>query len=111
MTWTPEKLDTIPEVYRDFMMTLKPVLDSRDPRVVLRFTGIPFGQIYNGLTTRHDYEVEQVRELARNLEQAGFVQEDRLGFFTPTEAGEELIKAMAAEEEAGRARVPPFPKL
>jgi hypothetical protein len=35
MSWTAERLEQIPEVCRDFMLVLKPVLDSRAPDVVL----------------------------------------------------------------------------
>src|SRR5947207_287274 len=30
MTWTRERLEEIPEIYRDFLLTLKPILETRD---------------------------------------------------------------------------------
>ena len=109
MTWTLEKLETIPEVYRDFMMTLKPVIDTRAPEAVLKITGVPFRMILDALSYRHDYDSGQVREVARNLERRRLVQVDALGFFTPTAEGEELIEALAGAAEAVEQRVPPLP--
>jgi hypothetical protein len=111
MTWTLEKLEQIPEVYRDFMWTLKPVLDSRDPNEILKTEGVSFGRIFGQLSDRYDYEVEQVRQVAQNLRQRGLVAVDRLGIYTPTPEGERLILALGeAGEEVGH-RVPPLPEF
>jgi hypothetical protein len=41
MSWTKAQIEQIPEVYRDFMLALKPVIDSRKCGAVLKITGIP----------------------------------------------------------------------
>ncbi|HTU93807.1 MAG TPA: hypothetical protein VMF69_27250 [Gemmataceae bacterium] len=109
MTWTPEQLEQIPEVYRDFMVVLKPVLDSKAPGRVLRINGIPFGMVYEALSNRYDYDIEQVRQLAHNLCREGWIEEDNLGFFTPTAKGEDLIRALSGSEDGVRKTVPPLP--
>jgi hypothetical protein len=109
MTWTLEQLDQIPEVYRDFLIVLKPVLDSKAPGIVLRINGIPFGMIYHALSNKHGYDVEQVRQVAQNLRRAGWIDEDQLGFFTPTATGEDLIRALSGTGSAVGQRVPPLP--
>lgn len=111
MTWTVEQLEQIPELYRDFLIVLKPVLDSKSPGKVLRINGIPFGMIYNALSTKHGLDVEQVRQAAQNLRQAEWIDEDKLGFFTPTAKGEDLIRALSASESQVVQRVPPMPTL
>jgi hypothetical protein len=111
MTWTLEKLETIPEVYRDFMMVLKPVIDSRDPGELLKITGIPFRMFIDALSYEHDYDSEQVWEVAQRLKQQGLVDVDRLGVYTPTNKGEALIQALAANGETTSRRVPPLPQL
>ena len=108
MTWTPERLGQIPEVYRDFMTVLRPILETRDPRAVLKIEGIPFGTIYSALTTRYDYDADQVRELADNLKRGGYIEEDQFGFFTPTSKGEDLIRAVTGGEVLTQ-QVPPLP--
>ncbi len=109
MTWTLEQLEQIPEVYRDFLIVLKPILDSKAPGVVLRINGIPFGMIYNALSNKHGYDVEQVRQVAQNLRRAGWIDEDKLGFFTPTAQGEDLIRTLSGTGGAVGQRVPPLP--
>ena len=109
MTWTVERLEQIPEVYRDFMLVLKPVVDSKVPGVVLRINGIHFGTIYETLSSRHGYDMEQVRQLAHNLRAAGWINEDNLGFFTPTATGETVIRALGGAGSAVKLRVPPLP--
>ncbi len=84
MALSREQLEQVPEVYRDFMLVLKPVVDSKAPGVVLRINGIPFGMVYEALSTKYGYNTEQVRELAHNLRAGGWIEEDQLGFFTPS---------------------------
>ncbi|MGH7172330.1 MAG: hypothetical protein ACRELF_06860 [Gemmataceae bacterium] len=109
MTWTAEKLEQIPEVYRDFMIVLKPVLDSKAPGRVLRINGIHFGMVYETLSNQHGYDVEQVREVAHNLRRQGWIEEDNLGFFTPTAKGEDLIAALSGAANGQGKTVPPLP--
>lgn len=109
MTWTLEKLGTIPEVYRDFMMTLKPVIDTRAPEAVLKITGIPFDMVYDKLSVRHGYEIEQIRQVAKSLRQRDLIREDERGVFTPTEEGERFIRALAKSRRSVPLWVPPLP--
>jgi hypothetical protein len=111
MVWTNEKIQQLPEIYRDFMFILKPVIDSKRPGAVLRITGIPFGRIVGALTSKYDYDAAQVRQLADNLRQADYIMEDTLGFFQPTGKGETLIVAMANPDDANDQQVPPLPSL
>jgi hypothetical protein len=110
MAWTKEKLEQIPEVYRDFLMVLKPIVDSRKPGTILRTTGIPFGMIYGKLTERHeDYTPEKVRQLAENLRKQNYIIEDDLGFFQPAPKGEQVIEAIAGAETMNS--VPALPEV
>jgi hypothetical protein len=109
MVWTKDKLAQLPEPYRDFLRILKPVIDSRKPETILRITGIPFGMLYGRLADKYDYSPQQVRELADNLLRAGYVQEDKLGFFTPTVEGEQLVLALVGAGDLGNGGVPPLP--
>jgi hypothetical protein len=110
MVWTHERILTIPEEYRDFMLTLKPILDSRRPGVILRTTAIPFGKIVGLLKSKYDYSSDEIRILADTLRQRGLVDEDTLGFFQPTGEGEAFITALIEQEQDEAAsRVPPFP--
>ena len=111
MTWTVEQLEQISEVYRDFLTVLKPVLDSKAPGTILRITGIPFGMIYNVLSNKYGYDVERVRQLAHNIRAQGLIEEDSLGFFTPTAKGEDLIRALSGMGDAIEKRVPPLPSI
>jgi hypothetical protein len=109
MTWTVEQLEQIPEVYRDFMIVLKPVLDSKAPGRLLRINGIHFGMVYEALSNKYGYDVEQVREVAHNLRRDGWIEEDNLEFFTPTAKGEDLIRALSGSGNGGGKTVPPLP--
>lgn len=111
MTWTAEQLQQIPEVYRDFMIILKPVLDSKAPGRVLRINAIHFNEVYAYLSNRYDYDVEQIRLVAHNLRRDGWIEEDRLGFFTPTAKGEDLIRALSGLENGMGKTIPPLPAL
>lgn len=109
MPWTREQIEQIPEVYRDFMVTLWPIIRSRQD--VLRINGIPLGRVLTALSTRYDYNPEQIRKIADNLEAGGWVAEDKFGFFTPTAKGETLIKQLMNDQEVSAVEVPPLPKL
>jgi hypothetical protein len=109
MSWTKEQIGTIPEVYRDFMLSLKPVIDTRQS--VLRFEAVHIGSVYDALLARHEYTPQQCRQVADNLKEAGLVREDDHGFLTPTEKGETLIRALSANGETHPSEVPPLPAL
>jgi hypothetical protein len=109
MTWNPEELEKIPAVYRDFLLALKPIIDSRNSAV--RIAGIPIGHLYSAIAFRHGYDLAQVTALARNLVSEGYVEMDKLGFYKPTGKGEDLILAIAGEPLPENANIPPFPKL
>jgi hypothetical protein len=111
MTWTPEQLQQIPEVYRDFMIILKPVLDSKMPGRILRINAIHFSEVYEALSNRYGYDVEQACQVAHNLRRDGWIEEDNLGFFTPTAKGEDLIRALSGSENGVGKTVPPLPAL
>lgn len=109
MTWTPEQIEQIPDVYRDFLLALKPVVDSRQPEAVLKVTGIPYGRIFEYMRTRYGLEAHEIREVSDTLRKRDLVDEDKLGFLIPTGPGEQLIDALAEEREEAPSRVPPFP--
>ena len=75
MSWTPGQIEQIPEVYRDFMLVLKPIPDSGHH--VSQIDGIPLSKVFNALRLKYQYEPEQVRTLAENLKRAGFIEEDQ----------------------------------
>jgi hypothetical protein len=108
MTWTAEQIEQIPEVYRDFMLVLKSIPDSRDS--VLKITGIPLGRIYGALQMKYDYDFDQIRAVADTLKERGFVEVDSFGFFKPSGEGEALIRAIA-EVPGVPAGIPPFPRF
>src|SRR4051794_18467259 len=105
MTWTAEQIEQIPEVYRDFMLVLKAIPDSRHS--VLKISGIPLGRIYSALQMKYDYDFDRFRAIADTLRAQGFVEVDSLGFFKPTGEGEALIRAIAGMP----AGIPPFPRF
>jgi hypothetical protein len=111
MVWTKDKLAQFPSPYRDFLLMLKPVIDSRKPGTLLRITGIPFGTLYGALFEEYDYGPEQVQALADNLRRARYIDMDALGFVVPTPEGEALIRAFAGETDAGNGKVPPLPSF
>lgn len=110
MNWTQEQLEQLPQVYRDFLMVLKPVVDSRAPHAVLRITGIPFSRIYDALSNAYEYDADQVRGLADQLKQRELVTEDSLGFFAPTARGEALLLALTQQNGQAAQRVPSLPE-
>lgn len=112
MVWTHEKMLQIPEEYRDFMLILKEVVDSKRPETILRVTGVHFSQLASLLTSRYEYNTKDVRDLADELVKANLVSEDRLGFFQPTPEGEALIAALSGNGvHTAEKRVPPFPRF
>jgi hypothetical protein len=109
MTLTADQVERIPEVYRDFMLTLKRIVDTRSK--VLRIDGLQLGEILDYVDPTYRLGLAQVREVAENLKYDGWVEEDESGFFAPTPRGEELIAAIAARRGAIALRIPPLPKL
>ena len=108
MQWTMERIEQIPEIYRDFMLVLKAIPDSKN--AALQITGLPLSKIFNALHMRWDYDPEQIRALADRLAAAHLVEVDHLGFVRPTAGGEQLIGVLAhAEEEP--VTVPDFPSF
>lgn len=105
MPLTQEQIEQIPKVYRDFMIALKPILDSRAAPV--RINGIPRNRIFTILAmNEHPYDFEQV---AAALKAAGLIEEDDLGFVTPTDRGINLIRDLAGPERP--ITIPPLPPL
>lgn len=109
MLFTKAQLDRVPDIYRDFMLTLSPIIRSRDE--VLRINGIPLGRIFTALVTKYQYTPEQIRKIADNLVGEGWVAEDKLGFFSPTAKGEDILRAILDAQEPEPVDVPPLPKL
>jgi hypothetical protein len=109
MTWTREQLEEIPEIYRDFMLTLKPILDTRDR--VLKIHAVNLGETIGRLRMEYDYDSEQLLEVAQTLEREGFLTSDVRRFMVPTEKGERLIRALSACRQPLRDLIPPLPKL
>lgn len=110
MSWSQEKLEKVPEVYRDFMQVLRAVPDSRGS--ALQITGIPLGKVFNALAPKYGYTPAHVRELAERLKKARLIEEDpKFGFVWPTPEGEEMIRAIAGSEEPAAVAVPELPEF
>ena len=52
---TTEQLTLIPEVYRDTLILMKPIIDTHRTNSIVKVTAIPFGQIHNSLSVWHGY--------------------------------------------------------
>jgi hypothetical protein len=111
MTWTRDQIDDIPTVYRDFLLALRPVIDSRKRGAILQITAVPYADMYEYLRTHYDYSPDAIEQVARNLKARGLVEEDEYRFFVPTEKGAQLIEALAAERELAAEEVPALPDL
>ena len=109
MEFTKDYVSQIPEPHRDFLLALWPIIDSRQTHAVLQIGGMPFSRLYGMLLQRHGYEPFEARRVADDLKQAGLVEEDLHGFFTPTGRGEALLLAIR-EVPVERGRVPVFPQ-
>lgn len=104
-TWSLEQLDQIPDVYRDFLVSLRPILDSEG--MPMRIDGIPRGRVHSLMRMLgHPYEFDEIADV---LKEAGLVKEDRLGFFSPTDKGRRLIRQMIGDTKPTPA--PPLPPL
>lgn len=110
MTLTRDQIEQIPEVYREFLLVLKPILDSRG--AVLKISGIPLGKVFNALAPKYGYTPSHVLALAGELQKNGLINPvDTLGFVTPTPKGEDLIAAIAGAREPEPINIPRFPSL
>jgi hypothetical protein len=107
--WTKEQIAQIPDVYRDFLLRLKPVLDSRQAPVQIQ--AIPFSRIVGELGSRYAYSLGGFEKVEHVLEAEGYVTKDGLGFVRPTAKGEDLIQALAGVGDSAAEEVPPFPRL
>lgn len=111
MTWTDKQLERIPEVYRDFLLALRPVVDSEDEGAALNISGIPAGQVFHFLRLNHGYEPREIDELYRNLAQQQLVERDKWGFYYPTDKGKALIRRLVRDQAPMDSRVPALPEL
>jgi hypothetical protein len=112
MTFTKEKIDSIHPVYRDFLLALKPVIDTRKRGAVIQVGAVHYGQILDSLRSDYgQYNSDEIAQVARELKARGLVEEDKFGFFRPTDKGELLIEALAGEQEPALSTIPPFPDL
>jgi len=108
MTWTKSKLARIPEVYRDFMQTLGPIIDSRDR--VIKTSAVHLGSIFTALSRVYPYSPEDVREIATRLEQRGLILIDEMGFVRLTDDGESLVDAVRGRQTVAHA-IPDLPEF
>lgn len=108
MALTRTQIEQIPEVYRDFLLALAPVVESKREGSVMQIAGVPFSHVFDFVVERHDYTLPQIRELAHNLRAKGYVTEDHFGFLSPTALGEDVIRALVPSVDEPVA-VPPLP--
>jgi hypothetical protein len=76
----------------------------------VRIGGVPFSRVYEAVNRTHDFDLPQVQELAHNLKSKGYIQEDKLGFLSPTALGEDVIRALVPTVSEPVV-VPPLPDL
>jgi hypothetical protein len=110
MSITKEQVERIPDVYRDFLLALAPVVESQRKGSVVKIGGVPFSHVFAAVSKLHDYDLPQVRELAHNLEEKGYIRQDRFGFLSPTSLGEEVIRVLIPSIDEPVV-VPPLPDL
>src|SRR5262245_17190218 len=109
MTWTKSQLEQVPEVYRDFMTQLIPIIDSRQSP--LRINGIPLARILDNLSTRYPYSSEGLRKVAHALQAQDLIRLDELGFVQPSAKGEDFINSLRGEPSLIEEEIPPLPAL
>ena len=97
MAWTRNMIATVPTVYRDFMRALKPIIDRRDPEIVLKINGFQLSSIWEVISRRNDLDWDQVQKVASTLRREGLIEQDRYGFIKPTASGEEFIQFVAEQ--------------
>ena len=106
-TPTPEQIEQIPAVYRDYMLILKQVPDTRSH--VLQIGAIPSHHVFNALGPKYGYSPEEIRALTQNLKSANLIEEDQFGFVKPTTKGENLIEAIFGGSKYRPVSVPSLP--
>jgi hypothetical protein len=107
MSWTKDKVNLIPEVYRDFLLALRPILDSQHE--IVKINGVPLGQVFNALATKYDYDPRQIDALLQNLRARDLVDQDRLGFVLLRPRGEQLLRFLLTERSPEPVQVPQLP--
>src|SRR5438094_628781 len=110
MSLTKQQIETIPSVYRDFLLALASVVESKREGSVVRIAGVPFSNVFDAVNEAHGYDLPQVRELAHNLEAKGYIKQDHFGFLSPTALGEDVIRVILPSVNEP-ASVPPLPDL
>jgi hypothetical protein len=110
MALTKEQVERLPPVYRDFLLALASVVESKREGAVVRIAGVPFSHVFDAVNKLHGYDLPQVRQLADNLRVQNYITEDRFGFLSPTARGEEVIRALLPSVTEP-VLVPPLPDL
>jgi hypothetical protein len=110
MALTKAQVEKLPDVYRDFLLSLAPVLESKREGAIMKIGGVPFSRVFEAVARLHGYDLPQVRELAHNLKSKGYIEEDKFGFLSPTELGEDVIRALVPSVSQP-VIVPPLPDL
>ena len=108
----PEYVEKLPQVYRDIMLVLKAIPDTRKSAV--KITGMPLSHIVSRIKLSgqsYSYNTEDIEEMLRQLAVNQFVSQDKLGFYIPTASGEELIKTIYGKREPVQNRVPELPAI
>ena len=105
MSLTKEKIESLHPVYKDFMMALKPIMDSRAQPFQIR--GFPTGQVYDASARKYGFDPHQFHEIAENLRREGLIERDRFGYYYPTGLGEHFIHVLTADQP-DPSRVPPL---
>lgn len=102
-SWTPDQIDRIPSVYKDFMLALREVVDSESRPI--KVSGIPIGRIESALRALgHPYDATAVAE---KLEEKQLVSHNDFGFYQPTSLGKKLIQGIVGTRVPES--IPPFP--
>jgi hypothetical protein len=111
MTISTEQIYKIPGEYLTFLQVLWAVVRSREDESVPEVSGIPFWMIYRVVSERHGYSEHQVRQLAENLKSRGWIQEDKLGFFTPCGRGIEILQSLNPQTSTTTTAPPALPEF
>ena len=109
MPLTNEQFQAIDPVYRDFMLALKPIIDSRSQPFQIR--GMPASKIYDASARKYGFDPHQFYEIAENLRTQGLIERDEFEFYYPTSRGEALIQELYRHlvgGESGSGSVPPL---
>lgn len=114
MNLTPETLAKLPVEYRDFLLVLREIPETRGN--VLQVTALHIGDVYSRLLRRYafsprpaPFQPAKVRALADKLKERGLIEEDDYNFLKPTPIGEGLIEALVGLEPPPQVTVPDLP--